>query len=395
MLWPWCVIGGYLLGSVSPAFILGKLIKGIDIRECGTHNAGTVNTFHVLGLGPAIITAAFDLMKGLLAMYLCWLAGGSPFFIHLAGLAAILGHVFPFYLGFRGGQGVATATAMLIFYLVTFTSQGWLPSSSLFLLGWCVLCFSWIARKGEIVGLVILSFLSFFVLAFPAPSSYRFFLLSIVGYILFINIFNICKQKILDLSLLKAKGVIGWRLYLRPVAFLLLIYYLHAEKKSALILIGSITLFFLLADLTRLFSPSINVFFFRRVKAIYKDKEYKRFSSMTIFLFALFLTVLLFEEEVAVLASAYLIFGDFFSKVFGLCFGRRRIFEKSLEGSLAHLNICLVAGFILMFYFSIPEHLYLVGALVASVSEVLPLGIDDNFSVSLLSGSAMYVVRFF
>jgi len=59
---------GYLLGSISPAFILGKVLKGIDIRQHGTKNAGTTNVKKVLGLGPAIFTAIYDLSKGLLAI---------------------------------------------------------------------------------------------------------------------------------------------------------------------------------------------------------------------------------------------------------------------------------------------------------------------------------------
>ena len=57
------VLAGYLLGSISPAYILGKLLRGIDIREYGDKNAGTTNTRRVLGLGPAIITGFYDFFK--------------------------------------------------------------------------------------------------------------------------------------------------------------------------------------------------------------------------------------------------------------------------------------------------------------------------------------------
>ncbi len=103
------IIIGYLLGSVSPSYILGKLLKGIDIREHGDGNAGTTNTKKVLGIGPAIIAAIYDLGKGLLSIWIAYKLGADPVFMYAAGYAAILGHVFPFYLGFRGGQGVATA----------------------------------------------------------------------------------------------------------------------------------------------------------------------------------------------------------------------------------------------------------------------------------------------
>lgn len=60
--------GSYFLGSISPSYILGKVLKGVDIREKGTGNAGTVNTFHIVGPWPAVFTALFDLSKGLLPM---------------------------------------------------------------------------------------------------------------------------------------------------------------------------------------------------------------------------------------------------------------------------------------------------------------------------------------
>jgi glycerol-3-phosphate acyltransferase PlsY len=395
MIWPLVILGGYLLGSVSPSYILGRLLKGIDIREHGTHNAGTVNTYKLLGIGPAIITAAFDLFKGLLAMLLGHLAGGSALLVFLAGLAAVLGHVFPFYLRFRGGQGVATAVAILIYYLVVFYTRGWLPLASLLVLAISVVSFSYIGRKGEVVASVILPLLAVFVIVFKTPSPYLYFILTTTAYILLIDILNIRNQKLLQISSLKDRGVIGWRLYIRPLAFLLIVFYLQADKKSALTLIGTVALFFLLLDLVRLFSKKVNFFFFYKIKRVYREKEYKTFSSITIFLFAYFLTVLLFEKGIAVLATSYLTFGDFFSKFFGIQFGRKKIFEKTLEGSLAHLSACLAAGYLLLRYVSIPVPTYLVGALTASLTEVLPLGVDDNISVSLLSASTMYVLHLF
>jgi len=201
--------------------------------------------------------------------------------------------------------------------------------------------------------------------------------------------------KLLKLRSPKGKEEINWRLYLRPLAILLVIYYFKTDEREALTLIGSIVLFFLLLDLIRLFSKKVNVFFFLKVKEFYKQKEYKRFSSITIFLFAYFLTILLFEKNIAILAGSFLTFGDFFSKFFGIYFGRTRIFEKTLEGSLAHFNACLLSGYIFLHFIPFSFPIFLLGALIASISEALPLGINDNFSVALLSASTMYVFRLF
>lgn len=385
------ILGGFVLGSISPSYLLGRLLRGIDIREKGTKNAGTLNTYRVLGLGPAIVVAAYDLAKGLLAMFLCRLAGGSALAMHLAGAAAVAGHVFPFYLRFRGGQGVATATAMLIYYLVNFYVQGWLPPLSLLLLAVAVGSFAYIARRGEVVGLVVLPFIAIFGSFFSPPGEGLVFLLSVIVYILAINVINIQKHGLMPRVSSKDLDIIGWRLYLRPLAFILVIFYLLVGKKQALILIGSLSAFFLLPDVLRLASSKINLFFFHRIKKVYRDKERKKFSSITIFLFAMFLTISIFERGIAALAVSFLIFGDFFSKVFGLLFGRHRLFSKTLEGSLAHLNACLVSGYLMANFLSLPLSVFLVGAFAASLAELLPLGVDDNFSVALLSASAMSI----
>jgi glycerol-3-phosphate acyltransferase PlsY len=389
------ILGGYVLGSISPSYILGRLLKGIDIRRHGTKNAGTVNAYKILGLWPAVLTAAFDLLKGLLAMALCRLAGGSALAAHLAGLAAIIGHIFPFYLRFRGGQGVATATAMMIYYLVVFYIRGWLPPASLILLAISVISFGWIARKGEVVGLVILPLLAVFSLVFSPFEAPLFFLLSVVAYILSINLLNFLKEKPFLAFSFKDRDIIGWRLYLRPAAFVLVIFYVLTDKKQALTAIGGIALFFLFFDLVRLVSSKINLFFFQKIRRVYRDKERKKFSSITIFLFALFLTILIFEKSVASLAASFLTFGDFFSKLFGLLYGKHRVFEKTWEGSLAHLNACLLSGYLLLHYLPLPCPVFLAGALTASLAELLPLGVDDNFSVALLSAAAMSVFILF
>ncbi|MFW6131476.1 MAG: glycerol-3-phosphate acyltransferase [Candidatus Aminicenantaceae bacterium] len=94
--WGLILFGSYLLGSISPSYILGKLLKNINIRDEGEKNAGTVNAYHLLGFWPAVVTALFDLSKGLLAMYLAHILGASPVLIHLTGFAVIFGHIFPF-----------------------------------------------------------------------------------------------------------------------------------------------------------------------------------------------------------------------------------------------------------------------------------------------------------
>ncbi|MBO4359327.1 MAG: glycerol-3-phosphate 1-O-acyltransferase PlsY [Eubacteriaceae bacterium] len=102
-------ITGYLLGCIHPSYLFARRIKNIDIREHGSNNTGASNATIVLGWKYGIITGAIDIFKGLLAVVLAShvIASGSHA-AYLGGFFAIIGHMYPFYLGFRGGKGLAT-----------------------------------------------------------------------------------------------------------------------------------------------------------------------------------------------------------------------------------------------------------------------------------------------
>ncbi|HHR85705.1 MAG TPA: acyl-phosphate glycerol 3-phosphate acyltransferase, partial [Candidatus Acetothermia bacterium] len=110
----------YLLGAIPTSVIVGKIARGIDVREHGSGNAGATNTWRVLGWKAGMIVLVLDAGKGVAAATLVPLThfGHLPFtapvIAILCGLAAVIGHVFPVYAGFRGGKGVATGAGMLI-----------------------------------------------------------------------------------------------------------------------------------------------------------------------------------------------------------------------------------------------------------------------------------------
>ena len=111
----------YLLGSIPSAVIAGKITKGIDIREHGSHNAGATNVFRVLGAKIAIPVFLVDVLKGFLAVYLLSIFSLDDFISwppvtlkFILGMLAVLGHVFPVFAGFRGGKGVATLLGVVI-----------------------------------------------------------------------------------------------------------------------------------------------------------------------------------------------------------------------------------------------------------------------------------------
>ncbi|HHY21699.1 MAG TPA: glycerol-3-phosphate 1-O-acyltransferase PlsY [Bacilli bacterium] len=107
------IIVSYLVGSISFSYIIAKKIKKVDIRQHGSGNAGATNTLRVLGKGPAIIVLLLDILKGIFAVLLGEYLAGPGLVPALAGLAAIVGHNWPIYYGFRGGKGVATTIGAL------------------------------------------------------------------------------------------------------------------------------------------------------------------------------------------------------------------------------------------------------------------------------------------
>ena len=108
--------GSYLLGSIATGYWIGRL-RGVDIRAHGSGNIGATNVLRVLGTATGVAVLAIDVAKGSAAV--AWMTRLSPYagddFLRVGcGLAAVLGHTFPCWLGFRGGKGVATMYGVLL-----------------------------------------------------------------------------------------------------------------------------------------------------------------------------------------------------------------------------------------------------------------------------------------
>jgi glycerol-3-phosphate acyltransferase PlsY len=114
------IVIAYLLGSIPTAVWIGKTFYGIDVREFGSGNAGATNTFRVLGRKAGIPVLVIDIVKGTTAVALSYLSAfeyGTSEFVNLQlglGVAALIGHIFPVFAGFRGGKGVATILGIVI-----------------------------------------------------------------------------------------------------------------------------------------------------------------------------------------------------------------------------------------------------------------------------------------
>ena len=112
-------IASYLAGSIPFGYIIGKVVKGVDLRQLGSGNIGATNAGRVLGKKWGILCLILDALKGLLPVALLpqqFFGSESPWLAHatvLAGVSTIIGHMFPCWLGFRGGKGVATSLGVL------------------------------------------------------------------------------------------------------------------------------------------------------------------------------------------------------------------------------------------------------------------------------------------
>ena len=111
------LIAAYLIGSIPAAYLAGRMVKGIDIRQVGTRNMGAMNVFYEVGFIPGVLVLLTDIGKGALAIALAGFVGVPLIVQLLAGVSAVIGHSFPLWLRFHGGKGGATIIGILIYLM--------------------------------------------------------------------------------------------------------------------------------------------------------------------------------------------------------------------------------------------------------------------------------------
>lgn len=175
---------GYFLGSLNFSIIVVKIMTGKDIREMGSNNAGLTNTYRCAGKTCAIITLAGDLLKSILAVSLAMMfcsmlkagiKGDVQYIGYVAGIAAVMGHIFPVYYGFRGGKGVLAGAsafimidpkvfiAILAIFIVILAISKYVSLASIFAAAYCpiaVFAMSWIVDGCSIGKCILYTFLS-------------------------------------------------------------------------------------------------------------------------------------------------------------------------------------------------------------------------------------------
>jgi acyl phosphate:glycerol-3-phosphate acyltransferase len=112
--WALLLAGSYLLGSVSFSLMIVRLVRRVDVRTVGSGNAGATNVLRTSGRWPALLVLLLDIAKGVVPVRVAQALGAPSEIAAGAGLAAIAGHVYPVFFGFRGGKGVATGFGVFV-----------------------------------------------------------------------------------------------------------------------------------------------------------------------------------------------------------------------------------------------------------------------------------------
>lgn len=151
-------------------------------------------------------------------------------------------------------------------------------------------------------------------------------------------------------------------------------------------ILGIICFCSIVVEGTRFHWPQFNAFLFRIIGQFTRTREQQGVTGATYYFIAAFVSVVCYSRLVAIVGMLFLVLGDSAAALVGTRFGTHAVGEKSIEGSLACLSICSVVGGIFLGWIGI------LGAIIATLSELAPLPVDDNLRIPLISGFIMHVL---
>ncbi|MDQ3965567.1 MAG: glycerol-3-phosphate 1-O-acyltransferase PlsY [Actinomycetota bacterium] len=154
------LLGGYVLGSVPTGFLVGRA-WGVDVRRAGSGNIGMANVLRTVGTWPAVITMAGDMLKGFAPVFLARFLTENEWVVAAVALAAVVGHCWPIFLGFKGGKAVATGAGTTI-------ALAPVVGLALFAFWWGVVLVSRYTSLGAI-SVMVVSPVAFLVTEQPTP----------------------------------------------------------------------------------------------------------------------------------------------------------------------------------------------------------------------------------
>ncbi len=170
-------------------------------------------------------------------------------------------------------------------------------------------------------------------------------------------------------------------------------YHFAASKLWPVIFTGFLLILVLIFEIERFTRPGFNNWVFEHIKGLVKASEKRKPIGTTFFLISVLITILVFPKFIGVASLTFLALGDVSAAVVGEKWGRVKIFHKSLEGFLSFFIVSLLSGWLLSCYYSqLTFILVLFGALTAAIVEILPLPVDDNFTIPLVTSLIMWII---
>jgi dolichol kinase len=173
-------------------------------------------------------------------------------------------------------------------------------------------------------------------------------------------------------------------------ALIAIIYLFFFVKEKAILIIGFLTCFMITAELLRMNVSFIRNLFSKVFGKLLRMHEYKKITASTWLFIGAFFTILFFPKEVAVISLLFMSVGDSCAALVGKKWGKIKIFDKTLEGSVAFLSSAI---FISLLYREIPYYSSFVGAFFATIAELLPLPLNDNLTIPLITGVSIVVAN--
>ncbi|MBU2530794.1 MAG: glycerol-3-phosphate 1-O-acyltransferase PlsY [Elusimicrobia bacterium] len=185
------MIISYVFGGIPTGYVLGKYLKGIDIREYGSGNPGTANVYRTLGKWAGITTFIVDFLKGFLPTMLAmgfYLRAGHWWIPVIAGAIAIAGHIWTPFLNFKGGKGVATSAGV-------FAAIMPLPVLGAIIVFTITVAITKHISVGSMAGSIVLPFLSYYLKSYPPLSLMALIVCALIFYTHIPNIRRIISGK--------------------------------------------------------------------------------------------------------------------------------------------------------------------------------------------------------
>jgi len=193
------IIGSYLIGSISSAYLITKLLKGIDIRKIGTGNSGAANVFYEVGHLPGILVGVLDILKGILPVWLALILNVPKVVIVIAAVSVVLGHNWSIFLRFQGGAGFAPILGIAFFLVpreVIITGLGSFTVS--YLLNLIPACRRCLKKLSTGIALTLVS-LPILVWLLKEPT-YKIYLFIFLAVVLFLKRVKIIQQVLTKLK---------------------------------------------------------------------------------------------------------------------------------------------------------------------------------------------------